>query len=89
MADHTWQWIKVAALADVPWGEAKAVSIHHSKTPAEYAREARVDATGKMTLGGLVSTLYLHLFGGAPIDERGYRDFVANTELVLPHVGSR
>jgi len=70
-------------------GEAKAVSIHHSKTPAEYAREARVDATGKMTLGGLVSTLYLHLFGGAPIDERGYRDFVANTELVLPHVGSR
>jgi hypothetical protein len=70
-------------------GEAKAVTIHPSKTPAEYAREARLDATGQVTLGGLVGTLYLHLFGAVPIDERGYRDFVADTEMVLPHVGSR
>jgi hypothetical protein len=69
-------------------GVAKAVTIHPSKTPAEYAREARLDATGQVTLRDIVATLYLHLFGAAPIDERGYRDFVTNTELVLPHVGS-
>ena len=69
--------------------EAKAVTIHQSKTPAEYAREARLDSTGRGTMADLVSRLYSHLFGAAPIDEAGYRDFVTHTELVMPHVGPR
>lgn len=69
--------------------DAKAVTIHPSKTPAEYAREARLDPVGRVTIADLVSRLYAHLFGAAPIDEQGYRDFVTNAELVMPHVGSR
>lgn len=68
--------------------EAKAVTIHPSKTPAEYAREARLDPAGRVTIADLVSRLYAHVFGAAPIDEQGYRDFVTNAELVMPHVGS-
>jgi hypothetical protein len=70
-------------------GEAKAVTMHPSKTPAEYAREARLDDTGHGTLTALVGTLYVHLFGGEPIDEQGYRDFVNTAELVLPRVAAR
>lgn len=69
--------------------DVKAVKIHPSKTPAEYAREARLDAEGRGTLTALVSELYRHLFGAEPIDEAGYRAFVSATELVLPHVGPR
>lgn len=69
--------------------EAKAVTIHPSKTPAEYAREARLDPVGRVTITELVSRLYATLFGAAPIDEAGYRDFVSHTELVMPHVGPR
>lgn len=68
--------------------EAKAVTVHPSKTPAEYAREARLDATGRVTLAGLVSILYAHLFGAEPLDERQYREFGSTADLVLPHVGS-
>ena len=69
--------------------EVKAVAIHPSKTPAEYAREARLDPAGRVTIAALVARLYAHLFGAAPIDEAGYRDFVTHTELVMPHVGPR
>ena len=69
--------------------EAKAVSIHPSKTPAEYAREARLDPVGRVAIAELVSRLYAHLFGAAPVDEGLYRDFVDHTELVMPHVGPR
>lgn len=67
--------------------EAKAVTVHPSKTPAEYAREARLDAAGRVTLAGLVARLYGHLFGGEPIDETGYREFAGTTDLVRAHVG--
>jgi hypothetical protein len=69
--------------------EAKAVTIHGSKTPAEYAREARLDPDGRVTILDLVARLYAHLFGAAPIDEAGYRDFVSHADLVRQHVGSR
>jgi hypothetical protein len=69
--------------------EAKAVTIHPSKTPAEYAREARLDSAGRVTLVGLVSILYAHLFGAEPLDERRYHEFGNTADLVLPHVASR
>ena len=40
-------------------------------------------------MADLVSRLYSHLFGAAPIDEAGYRDFVMHTEMVMPPVGPR
>ena len=66
--------------------DARAVTVHPSKTPAEYAREARLDPTGRMTIAGLVSRLYSHVFGAEPIDERGYREFAGSADLILPHV---
>lgn len=68
--------------------EGKAVTIHASKTPAEYAREARLDPIGRAKIADLVSRLYAHLFGAAPIDEHGYRDFVDSAQLVMLHVRS-
>lgn len=70
-------------------GDARAVTIHASKTPAEYAREARLDAVGRVTLAGLVATLYGHLFGGEPVDDAGYRRFAGTADLVLDRVGTR
>jgi len=68
--------------------EGKAVTIHASKTPAEYAREARLDPIGRATITDLVARLYAHLFGAVPIDEHGYRDFVDHAQLVMGHVSS-
>ena len=65
---------------------ADALTFHPSKTPAEYVREARLGATGRATLAGLVSRLYHHVFGAEPLDERGYREFGAAAGTVLHHV---
>ncbi len=46
----------------------RAVAVRASKTPAEYAREARLDPGGRESLGALVATLYAMLFGGQPCD---------------------
>ncbi len=43
----------------------QAVRFHPSKTPAEYLGEARVDASAREHLRGLVQSLYRYLFGGA------------------------
>ena len=67
---------------------ADALTFHPSKTPAEYVREARLGATGRATLAGLVSRLYHHVFGAEPLDERGYHEFGAAAGTVLHHVES-
>ena len=67
---------------------ADALTFHPSKTPAEYVREARLGATGRATLAGLVSRLYHHVFGAEPLDERGYREFGAAAGTLLHHVES-
>jgi hypothetical protein len=67
---------------------ADAVRFHPSKTPAEYAREARLGVAGRVTLESLVARLYHHVFGGEPCDERRYRDFAAAAGAVLQHVAS-
>ncbi len=44
----------------------RALRFHPAKTPAEYAREAKVDEAGRSLLDTLVVDLYGHVFGGAP-----------------------
>ncbi len=65
---------------------ARALHFHPSKTPAEYAGEAALDAAGRATLTALVVRLYRHVFGAVPCDAQGYRDFGADAQLVLLHV---
>jgi Domain of unknown function (DUF4129) len=57
--------------------ERRVVQFHPSKTPAEYAREARLDDPGRAELAGLVASLYAHVFGGAPCDAAEWQRFDA------------
>jgi hypothetical protein len=47
-------------------GRRAALRPDHSKTPAEYAAEARLDPDGRSALAALVDQLYRRLFGGEP-----------------------
>jgi hypothetical protein len=53
----------------------RVLQFHPSKTPAEYAREARLDDVGRSELAGLVASLYRHVFGGAPCDAAEWQRF--------------
>lgn len=55
----------------------RVLQFHPSKTPAEYAREARLDDIGRSELADLVASLYRHLFGGAPCDAAEWQRFDA------------
>lgn len=50
-----------------------AVQYHASKTPAEYAREARLAEGDRERLRALVRSLYAHVFGGRPLGPEEYR----------------
>lgn len=65
-----------------------ALTFHPSKTPAEYVVEARLDQAGRATLGELVARLYRHVFGAAPCDERTYRAFASEADLLGEHVAT-
>ena len=64
------------------------LTFHPSKTPAEYVREARLGASGRASLAGLVTRLYVHVFGAEPCDERAYREFGTAAGTVVQHVAS-
>lgn len=66
-----------------------ALAFHPSKTPAEYAREVRLDPPGRASVSDLVVHLYRHVFGGLPSDQRVYREFSRAAERVLEHVATR
>ncbi len=66
--------------------EARAVTYHPAKTPAEYVAEARLDSGGRASLAALVARLYRHVFGAAPCDAAGYRDFGLAAGEVVRHV---
>ena len=53
--------------------EQGLVQYHASKTPAEYAREARLAQPDRERLQSLVRALYAHIFGGRPLAEDDYR----------------
>ncbi|HEX4573741.1 MAG TPA: DUF4129 domain-containing protein [Gemmatimonadales bacterium] len=76
----------VAVLLDLD--RRQAVKFHPSKTPAEYLDEARLDPTGRTALADLVAQLYRHVFGAVPCDERSYREFAAEADLVFEHVAA-
>ena len=80
--DAAWHLAEARRLADAGrYGEAvphrflalvlelegrQVLTFHASKTPAEYAEEARLDGQGRGRLRALVGALYGHLFGGVP-----------------------
>jgi hypothetical protein len=64
----------------------QALVFHPAKTPAEYAREARLGDSGRASLAELVGRLYRHVFGAEPVDAAGYRDFGATATALLQHV---
>lgn len=76
----------VAVVLDLDAREA--LKFHPSKTPAEYVGEARLDPSGRASLADLVGRLYRHLFGAVPCDERAYREFAAEADLVFEHVAA-
>jgi hypothetical protein len=51
----------------------RIVEYHASKTPAEYAREARLAEADRERLRALVRSLYAHVFGGRPLGPEEYR----------------
>jgi uncharacterized protein DUF4129 len=67
----------------------RVVQFHPSKTPAEYAREARLDDPGPAELAGLVAILYSHLFGGAPCDAAEWQRFDARAAGIGLYAATR
>ncbi len=58
----------------------RVVQYHVSKTPAEYAREARLAEADRERLRGLVRGLYAHAFGGRPLGLEEYQRWRAAGE---------
>jgi hypothetical protein len=58
--------------------ELGAVRYDPSRTPREYAREARLDARDRRRLQDLVTALYRHAFGGEPLGPEDYRRWRAS-----------
>jgi len=67
----------------------RVVQFHPSKTPAEYAAEARLDEGGRSDLADLVASLYRHLFGGTPCDLEEWQRFDARAAGVGFRVAAR
>lgn len=67
----------------------RVLQFHPSKTPAEYAREARLDDFGRSELAGLVASLYRHLFGAAPLDAAEWQRFNARAAGIELHAATR
>lgn len=67
---------------------ARAVQFDPSKTPAEYIREARLDAEGRASFVVLVERLYRHVFGAEPCDAGTYHEFGAAAQWVTEHAAS-
>ena len=65
----------LAAVLDLD--DQRVLQFHPSKTPAEYAAEARLDAAGRSDLAALVASLYHHVFGGVPCDAAAWHAFDA------------
>ena len=66
--------------------QQQALKVDPSKTPAEYVREARLDASGRASLADLVARLYRHVFGAVPCDANTYQAFGAAADAVFRHV---
>lgn len=67
---------------------SRALQFDPSKTPAEYIREARLDAEGRASFVVLVERLYRHVFGAEPCDAHTYYEFGAAAQGVTEHAAS-
>jgi hypothetical protein len=67
----------------------RVLQFHPSKTPAEYAREARLDDIGRSELADLVASLYRHLFGGASCDAAEWQRFDARAAGIGLYAATR
>jgi hypothetical protein len=67
-------------------GRRAALRPDQSKTPAEYAAEARLDPAGRSALIQLVEDLYLRLFGGEPCTADDARRFDAAAGALGGHI---
>lgn len=65
--------------------EDGTIRYHPSKTPAEYVREVRLGAVASNDLQLLVTTLYGHLFGGAPCSELDVAAFDRRASALVGH----
>jgi uncharacterized protein DUF4129 len=63
----------------------RVLEFRPSKTPAEYAAEARLDPTGRSELAALVASLYHHVFGGVPCDAEVWQRFDARATRLGLH----
>lgn len=65
----------------------RVVMAHPAKTPAEYAREARLPPERRVALEALVAMLYAHLYGGLPagLSEWERFDGAAGSLTGVPH----
>jgi hypothetical protein len=67
----------------------RVLQFHPSKTPAEYALEARLDDVGRSELADLVASLYRHLYGGAPCDSAEWQRFDARAAGIALYAATR
>lgn len=61
----------------------RAVTVRASRTPAEYAREVRLDGDGRAGFAALVATLYAALFGGDRVDAAAFAAFDRDASELL------
>jgi hypothetical protein len=69
--------------------ERKAVTVRPSRTPAEYAREVRLDGEGRAGFSALVATLYAALFGRGEVDAAAFDAFDRSASSVVQHAQAR
>lgn len=63
----------------------KVLRAHPSKTPAEYLKEAQLDAPGREALHAVVRRLYAHLFAGQPLNPALLAEFDRRAEEVTTY----
>jgi hypothetical protein len=66
-----------------------AVTVRPSKTPAEYARELRLDDEARVAFAALVATLYAALFGGGHVDAAAFEAFDRGASGLVRHASIR
>ena len=65
------------------------VTVRPSRTPAEYAREVRLDSDGRAGFSALVATLYGALFGRGHVDAAAFEAFDRSAAGLVEHAPVR
>jgi hypothetical protein len=88
MAEGRWAEAMAERFAALVLALGRLAALHpdQSKTPAEYAAEARLDPAGRSAFILLVEELYLRLFGGEPCTADDVRRFDAAAGALGGHV---